>query len=252
MVSYMDLIYSRRITVDARMDSLNAWFCPLQPRYSSMPKATHLSRVSNTPSRGSGPAAFNKVSSSRRSAAAGLRRRRFRIEIARAVRKTKPSRNCHSAKPATWPSTSKISLRMGGSTSGASLPPNKFVLDINVHLPDDVTGDSIKRILKRVLLDTGADLNLISSSAFRDVQTPMTRVPGTIHSLSGQTSIEGKTRLSLNFLNSDAAAKWQQQAYSEDFFVISPSETALFDCILGHRWVFNHLDEVLALMAVRR
>ena len=192
-----------------------------------------------------------RVSSRPRSYSFGVSSRKLCAGASRATMNKEPCKYHGSAKLTRFRQSPASPLILNGINPGTVLPPNRFVFDINVHIPNGTTGTPIGKVSKRVLLDTGADLNLISFPAFRDVRTPMATSSVCLQSLAGQTAIDGEIRLSFNFLSSHAAKSHLQNAYCEDFAVISDGERPLFDCILGSQWIFAHWEEVSALMASR-
>lgn len=117
---------------------------------------------------------------------------------------------------------------------------NPFVFDINVR-----TGTG-QKTMKRVLLDTGSDLNLISNSVHREIGSTLNRKKHSVRSLAGQSSIVGETTLSWNFITSSPQTTSPPQV--DVFFVLARTESTSFDCILGHSWIWSHLDIFSALM----
>lgn len=100
--------------------------------------------------------------------------------------------------------------------------------------------------MKRILLDTGSDLNLISNTAYREVNSPIRRTQHSVRSLAGQTSIIGETALSWVFLVSKNLVEIPPQR--DNFSVLASAEPAAFDCILGHPWISSHLEVFSALV----
>lgn len=126
--------------------------------------------------------------------------------------------------------------------AGVQWRPNPFVFDINIRTS---TGE---KVMKRILLDTGSDLNLISTSAYEDVNSPIRRTQHSVRSLAGQTSIVGETTLSWVFLVSSDSDPMEIPPQAESFSVLASGEAAAFDCILGHAWILSHRDIFFALM----
>lgn len=124
--------------------------------------------------------------------------------------------------------------------------PNPFVFDINIRTS---TG---QKVMKRILLDTGSDLNLISTSAYQDVLCPIRRTQHSVRSLAGQTSIVGETTLSWVFLVSSDLDSVEIPPQAESFSVLASAESAAFDCILGHGWILSHLEIFSALVRSKR
>jgi hypothetical protein len=98
--------------------------------------------------------------------------------------------------------------------------------------------------MKRVLLDTGSDLNLISDTAFRDLNVHMRSGSKAVHSLAGASCIAGDTTLKWSFLD---APSFSESEYQDNFSVLARSEAPGFDCLLGHPWIAAHFDVFTAL-----
>ena len=122
------------------------------------------------------------------------------------------------------------------------------MFDINCHVVDQATGLLISKVAKRVLLDTGADINLISHTAFHDLGREMVQAPRSIESLAGQTALSGEAAITFTFLTGATTASRCQRTFTEDFSVVSKSERPLFDIILGGKWFFAHWNLVSSLI----
>ena len=128
----------------------------------------------------------------------------------------------------------------------ASLGPNPFVFDVNIRVQDASSGH-LRKIMKRILLDTGSDLNLISGPAHSDLKTHLRPQKCHVRSVAGQSSIVGETRLDWTFIRANPRNETTSNIFSDTFFVLSKKETPLFDCILGRHWIHNHRSVFLAL-----
>ncbi|RMD41522.1 hypothetical protein DV735_g3599, partial [Chaetothyriales sp. CBS 134920] len=127
-----------------------------------------------------------------------------------------------------------------------ALPSSRrCVFDINIRIPG-LGG----KVAKRVLLDTGADLNLIAASAHEDVGSSIDLEPARLLSLGGRTLLKGKTELTFNFL-ATAGSSAPKNTYTEVFAVVARTEPPLFDCILGAHWILSHFEDFIMLMASR-
>jgi hypothetical protein len=117
-------------------------------------------------------------------------------------------------------------------------PINPFVFDINLRT------SSGGKVMKRVLLDTGSDLNLISDTAFRDLNLQLRLQSEAVRSLAGASSIAGETTLRWSFLD---APPFSKSDFQDNFSVLASSEAPVFDCLLGHPWIAGHFDIFTAL-----
>ncbi|RMZ87430.1 hypothetical protein DV736_g5342, partial [Chaetothyriales sp. CBS 134916] len=124
----------------------------------------------------------------------------------------------------------------------------RCVFDINIRIQRQNNGSFGGKVARRVLLDTGADLNLIAASAHEDVGSPIDLHPAKLLSLGGRTFLEGKTELTFNFVGTGSLST-TKNTYTEVFAVIARNEQPLFDCILGAHWILRHWHDFTALMA---
>ena len=122
---------------------------------------------------------------------------------------------------------------------------NPFVFDINICVPE--ASGKIRKVMKRVLLDTGSDLNLISAPAHSDLKTRIRPQKCHIRSVSGQSSIVGETRMEWTFIRSNVSNSSSATVFNDTFFVLSKKELPLFDCILGRHWIHDHRSVFLDL-----
>jgi hypothetical protein len=136
----------------------------------------------------------------------------------------------------------------GTHSAGSLQGTNPFVFDINIRLQRGSNGQ-LQKIMKRVLIDTGSDLNLISAAAHADLETQLRPQKRIIRSVAGQSAVVGETNLSWTFLNSTNTGHSSQSVFSDDFFVLSEQESTLFDCILGRHWIQAHRSVFLSLWA---
>jgi hypothetical protein len=111
-----------------------------------------------------------------------------------------------------------------------------FIFDINVQVAKCGSGVP-RKIMKRVLLDTGSDLNLISAAAHADLGTKIIPEECCVHSVAGESQIVGSTHLRWNFIPSESQKRSDAKTFSDVFHVLSKHETPSFDCILGHGWL---------------
>jgi hypothetical protein len=143
-----------------------------------------------------------------------------------------------SQSPSRLESRLKSISNPGCNTYSLSSTQNShpFIFDINIHLTKAGSGVP-RKIMKRVLLDTGSDLNLISAAAHADLRTKIIPEKCCVHSVSGESQIVGSTRLRWNFISSDPHERSKPTGFSAVFHVLSKHETPSFDCILGHGWL---------------
>lgn len=123
---------------------------------------------------------------------------------------------------------------------------NPFVFDINIRV-QDVSSGKLRKVMKRVLLDTGSDLNLLSAPTHTDLNTRVRPQRCHVRSVGGQSAIVGETQLDWTFIRSNSAKNSDGAVFSDTFFILSRKETPLFDCILGRHWIQGHRSIFLDL-----
>ncbi len=147
------------------------------------------------------------------------------------------------------PPTANFERFFCGTHSTALAPAcHPFVFDINIRVLDTFSG-RLRKVMKRVLLDTGSDLNLISAPAHADLRTDIRPQKHRVRSIGGQSAVVGETKLDWTFIRSRSAKEINNCVFSDSFFVLSKEETPLFDCILGRHWIQGHRLVFLDLWA---
>ena len=151
----------------------------------------------------------------------------------------------HSSRT-SQPSIAVFPAFCGTHSLGPTDQANPFVFDINIRLSGGQHGQS-RKVMKRVLLDTGSDLNLVSATAYADLRTRIKPHKRVIQSVAGESSVIGETKLVWTFLQPSGCSDEKPAIFSEDFFVLSKRENPLFDCILGRHWIQEHRSVFLSL-----
>ena len=145
------------------------------------------------------------------------------------------------------PPLPKYSIVLFTAEHSPDLKPhvNPFVFDINIHIIDQ----PLTKIMKRVLLDTGADLNIISFVAYRGLGAPLRTFHHSVYSLAGETAVVGEIYLTWNFLLAGVSSP--NNVHGARFFVLADTEMPAFDMILGHRWITEHMNIFDCMKLVR-
>ena len=118
--------------------------------------------------------------------------------------------------------------------------PNIFQFDMIVHVNQQPQSRTCRRVMRRVLLDTGAKLNMVAAAALRGIELPVGGEPCEIRSIAGNSRIVGQTALRFHFLQ-DVETEGVESTFEEEFNVLDGNEQPLFDFILGQEWISRHL-----------
>ncbi|KIW23889.1 uncharacterized protein PV07_12052 [Cladophialophora immunda] len=105
---------------------------------------------------------------------------------------------------------------------------------------------------RRVLLDTGADFNLISDEAHTELDLNKQPYNGRVHSIGGYTDLSSTVVLQWHFRSYRSEADQSSPSYRAPFYVLPPESEAKFDCILGRPWIEENWDEFIALVELNR
>lgn len=105
---------------------------------------------------------------------------------------------------------------------------------------------------RRVLLDTGADFNLISFSAHAELGLSKQPYHGHVHSIGGCTELKSAIDLRWHFWRYNPDPKDTLRPYSASFIILPPESEARFDCILGRPWIEENWAEFVSLVELNR
>ena len=117
--------------------------------------------------------------------------------------------------------------------------PNIFQFDMIVHVNERPQSRTTRRVMRRVLLDTGAKLNMVAAAALRGIELPVGGEPCEIRSIAGKSRVVGQTDLTFHFLQ-DVETEGVEPTFEEEFNVLDGDEQPLFDFILGQEWISRH------------
>lgn len=100
---------------------------------------------------------------------------------------------------------------------------------------------------RRVLLDTGADFNLISHRAFSELHTEKEPVYGLVHSIGGYRKLAGTLLLHWHF-SAPGVTPGQSSKHCAQFHILQKGKDPNFDCIIGRPWIEENWTEFIALV----
>ncbi|KIW66234.1 hypothetical protein PV04_08434 [Phialophora macrospora] len=139
---------------------------------------------------------------------------------------------------------------------GSRKPLNIFASLMFIHLRPDspyktppVPSSTTPR---RVLLDTGADFNLISHGAHSELDLSKQPYHGRVRSIGGFTDLKSAVILQWHFRSYTSESSQPPNLYHASFYVLPPESDAKFDCILGRPWIEDHWAEFVALVELNR
>lgn len=115
-----------------------------------------------------------------------------------------------------------------------------FQFDIIVHVTQQHHSRASRRVMRRVLLDTGAKMNMVSAAALHGIQFPVKGRQCEIRSIAGTSRIMGQTDLSFHFLDDVATEGAETSTFEEEFNLLDDNEQPLFDMVLGQEWISRH------------
>ncbi|KAI1629346.1 hypothetical protein EDD37DRAFT_604239 [Exophiala viscosa] len=100
---------------------------------------------------------------------------------------------------------------------------------------------------RRVLLDTGADFNLISHRAFSELHMKKEPIYGLVHSIGGYRKLAGTLLLHWHFSIPGASAG-RSSKHCAPFHILQSGKDPNFDCIIGRPWIEENWTEFIALV----
>ncbi|OAP59412.1 hypothetical protein AYL99_06710 [Fonsecaea erecta] len=133
---------------------------------------------------------------------------------------------------------------------------NLFVVLMFIHLePKNARSSGHRQSTttpRRVLLDTGADFNLISDEAHTELNLNKQPYNGRVHSIGGYTELSSTVILQWHFRSYGSGTGQSSPSYRAPFYVLPPESEAKFDCILGRPWIEENWNEFIALVELNR
>jgi hypothetical protein len=139
---------------------------------------------------------------------------------------------------------------------GRHTQTNNFVVLMFIHLQNEDTGfgehQHSTTTARRVLLDTGAEFNLISHSAHAELNLERQPYQGLVHSIGGYTELDGTVFLRWHFRISDSGGRPISSLHCAPFVILPKESDVRFDCILGQPWISDNWAEFNALVEMNR
>jgi hypothetical protein len=122
-------------------------------------------------------------------------------------------------------------------------PMNHFIVDIFVEASKHfLQREARPTTSRRCLLDTGADLNLITADALEGLQFNVQPIPGQqLRGLAGTTDIINTISVGWNLSRDCDPLRRGRLNRSTMFEVIDPTEDCTFDCVLGRPWIEQNM-----------
>ncbi|KIV79703.1 hypothetical protein PV11_07250 [Exophiala sideris] len=147
----------------------------------------------------------------------------------------------------------KIGLNRAHSVLGNSVGPqfNPCIVTMIIRL--DVQNTLLggrphsATTCRRVLLDTGAEFNLISHRAFEDLNTRKVPFQGTVQSIGGCSELEGIVALPWHF-SLPVTSAGQSSKHCAPFYILQEDSEPKFDCIIGRPWIMENWTEFIAMV----
>ncbi|EXJ82742.1 hypothetical protein A1O3_06557 [Capronia epimyces CBS 606.96] len=143
-------------------------------------------------------------------------------------------------------------LRKMLGDDGRRSPVNSFVVLMFIHLNPSETpqpGQTHPTMTpRRVLLDSGADFNLISHGAHAELNLTKQPFEGVVRSIGGYTMFNGTVHLQWHFRSPTSSSRHSFLLHRAPFHVLPADANAKFDCIIGCRWIIENWSEFVALV----
>ncbi|KAL2436515.1 hypothetical protein ABEF95_011512 [Exophiala dermatitidis] len=133
-------------------------------------------------------------------------------------------------------------------------PGNPFRVLMFIHLDPSHDSQSGRQhpatTPRRVLLDTGAEFNLISHGAFAELHLTEHLNNDFVRSIGGTTKLEGTVSLDWHFPSLVPSLNHPLILHRAPFHILPPDADAMFDCIIGRQWIQENPMEFVALFVM--
>ena len=132
------------------------------------------------------------------------------------------------------------------------LNDNYFITDIFLNASyQHEPGVKKKTSSRRCLIDTGADMNIITKSAILGLQAHVRPSAGYLSGAGGRAEIIGRTELSWHLKRGVDPFRCRNLNRSATFVVVDPTVPYRFDCVLGRPWIQQNLHVVIWVLLKR-
>lgn len=119
---------------------------------------------------------------------------------------------------------------------------NFFITDIFMeaaceHGANRKTGTSSRRCL----IDTGADVNMITLNSLEGLKCTVQPLSGCVHGAGGSAEVVALAKLNWHLKSRFSHAVDGCADPLDDFVVVDPTTPYSFDCVLGRPWIQKHI-----------
>jgi hypothetical protein len=94
---------------------------------------------------------------------------------------------------------------------------------------------------RRCLIDTGADVNMITLNSLEGLQCSVQPFSGCVHGAGGRAEVVAIAKLNWHLKSRFAPAVVGGADSLDDFVVVDPTTPYSFDCVLGRPWIQKHI-----------
>ena len=164
-----------------------------------------------------------------------------------------PERSCVAKEPppaAGHLLYSKARACLIKSTSDVGSAPNIFLDAMLIHVPCKDKAAAPSTMCRRCLFDTGADLNVMSYSAWKDLRLPVEAGGCLLEGIGGSVNVPGFVRLKWSF-QFETTKQQERRIYSDIFYVLPTEHEGHFDCVIGWQFIQQHPKLFIKLISHR-
>ena len=94
---------------------------------------------------------------------------------------------------------------------------------------------------RRCLIDTGADVNMITLNSLQGLESEVQPLSGCVHGAGGKAEVIALAKLNWHLKSRFFPAVARRPDPFDDFLVVDPTAPYNFDCVLGRPWIQKHI-----------
>jgi hypothetical protein len=130
---------------------------------------------------------------------------------------------------------------------------NPFVSMMFIHLCHNTPpAGQLLTTARRVLLDTGADFNLIGHMAHAEMKLSHEPSAGRVCSIGGYAELKSAVVLQWHFRIPLSDRLHSAPVHRALFYVLPPETDVRFDCILGRNWIAENFSDFISMVQFNR
>lgn len=141
-----------------------------------------------------------------------------------------------------------LAVQLAEIQQRSSLGQNYFQDDMFIQVPCGGEPKEMTTTYRRCLFDTGAELNMISYSAWCGLDIDIESGDREVTGIGGFVNLPGFVILNWNFGVDRQKSRNKLQSFQSPFYVLPQEHGGCFDCIIGRPWIQENIHFFLEFL----